>query len=146
MTFPPRRYEDIQVGDKAYKSVLVDEALLSSWASLTGDLNPVHMDEEYASQSFFRRRVAHGLLPASLIGAILGNELPGPGSIYLSQSLEFKGPVYLGDQITAAVTVMEKDDSLKKFRLQTEIVNQRGQTVLTGEAFILFRPIGSPPF
>jgi acyl dehydratase len=133
-------YEDINEGDSASRTTLVDEGMVSSWAALTGDDNPVHLDDAYASRSFFRRKVAHGLIPASLVAALLGTRLPGPGSIYLSQTLDFRSPVFPGDSVTARVTVLEKDDSSRRVRLSTQAFNQGGVLVLDGEAWVLFRP------
>lgn len=132
-------YRDLTVGSTAQLELVVSERLVDDYARLTGDNNPVHLDEAFAVQSFFQRRVAHGLIGASLIGAVLGTKLPGPGSIYLSQTLQFKRPVYLGDTITAKVEVLEKRDLTQRVRLRTWVVNQTGQLVLDGSAEVLLK-------
>jgi acyl dehydratase len=132
----------MKVGDSATKTLLITEELIQNFAIVTGDFNPVHLDEAYASNSFFRARVAHGLIPATLIGSILGTILPGPGSIYLSQTLEFKAPVYLGDRITAEVTVAGISEPNLKIQLDTRVFNQKGNLVLHGVAEVLYRPVG----
>ena len=132
-------YEQINIGDTASQSLVVDGETVEKYAALIGDTNPVHLDEEYAAQSFFRRRVAHGMIAAGLVSAVLGTGLPGPGAIYLSQTLDFKRPVYLGDRITARVEVLEKLDKHKKVILRTWVEDGTGQIVLEGQAQVLVR-------
>ncbi|MDR1545698.1 MAG: MaoC family dehydratase [Deltaproteobacteria bacterium] len=127
------------MGQAVEKTTIVTAELIEAFALATGDLNPVHLDEAYAARSFFRRRVAHGLLPASLAAALLGTELPGPGTIYLSQSLEFQNPVFPGDAITARVEVCEKVDESRKLKMRTTAVKQDGRPVLDGWAWVLAR-------
>jgi 3-hydroxybutyryl-CoA dehydratase len=142
MSLAPLTYAEIKIGDAATLSLVVDAGTVNSYARLTGDLNPVHLDEDYAARSFFKRRVAHGLLAAGLISAVLGMHLPGPGSVYLRQELDFKSPVFLGDTITAQVQVLEKFDRQEKIKLRTSVQNQDGRLVLDGSALVLFRPAG----
>lgn len=132
-------YEEFQIGQEAAQSLLISAEAVERYARLVGDTNPVHLDEDYASHSFFRQRVAHGLLVAGPISAILGTRLPGPGTIYLNQSLEFKRPVTLGQTITARVKIVEKFDQHKKLKLRTWVENQAGQVVLDGSATVLVR-------
>ncbi|MDR0881093.1 MAG: MaoC family dehydratase [Candidatus Adiutrix sp.] len=132
-------YDEFQIGQEAAQSLLISAEAVECYAQLVGDTNPVHLDEDYASRSFFRQRVAHGLLVAGPISAILGTRLPGPGTIYLSQSLEFKRPVTLGQTITARVKIAEKFDRHKKLKLRTWVENQAGQLVLDGSATVLVR-------
>lgn len=139
MTCQQLTYEQIGLGDSARLSLTVTAATVEAYAALVGDSNPVHLDEEFAAKSFFRRRVAHGMLAGGLISAVLGTRLPGPGAIYLSQDLEFKRPVYLDEVITAVAEVVEKQDKHKKIRLRTRVENQDGQTVLDGSALVLVR-------
>jgi 3-hydroxybutyryl-CoA dehydratase len=108
------------------------------FARITGDTNPVHLDESYARTTPFGRRIAHGMLTASYISAVLGTKLPGPGAIYLSQSLKFLHPVYLGDRITTIVTVRSIDDK-GRMVLETVCINGDGTRVLEGEAQVLYR-------
>jgi len=140
MNSPPLTYELIQVGDAEALSLTVSAETVNRYASLTGDLNPVHLDENYAARSFFKKRVAQGFLAASLISAVLGTRLPGPGTIYLRQELDFQSPVFLGETITARVQVLEKVDRQKKIKLRTWVENQNGRLVMDGSSLILFRP------
>jgi 3-hydroxybutyryl-CoA dehydratase len=103
---------------------------------VTGDLNPAHVNEVYAAESPFKGRIAHGMLGAGYISAVLGMTLPGPGTIYLKQTLEFMAPVRMGDTITATVEVAEKMEK-GRVRLATTCTNQGGKTVITGEAIVL---------
>lgn len=108
-----------------------------TFAAVTGDLNPAHVDETFAQESIFRGKVAHGLLTASLISAVLGTRLPGPGTIYLSQDLKFRRPVRIGDTITAKVEVVELKPEKNLVRLLATCTNQRGEVVLEGTALVM---------
>lgn len=107
------------------------------FARVTGDTNPVHLDQAAAARSLFGRRVAHGMLSAGLISAVLGTRLPGPGSIYLGQELRFTRPVFPGDTVTATVEVLEVIPEKRRVRLRTVCVNDRGETVVEGEARVM---------
>ena len=124
----------VELGATASLTRTVTEEDVQRFAEATGDRNPVHLDSEAAAASVFGRRVAHGMLSASLISAVLGTKLPGPGTIYLSQSVRFRGPVYLGDTVTASVTVTGIDLKRGQCVLGTSVQNERGDTVLDGEA------------
>jgi 3-hydroxybutyryl-CoA dehydratase len=125
------------VGDAAEVSKTITDEDVRAFAELTGDRNPVHLDEEYAATTRFGRRIAHGMLGASLISTVLASELPGPGSVYLSQTLRFTAPVYLGDTVTARVTVKHVREDKPVVTLETVCVNQRGERVVEGEAVVL---------
>ncbi len=127
-------------GQKAAITRTISEADIEAYAHLTGDLNPLHMDPEFASTSRFGERIAHGMLTAGLISAVLGMHLPGPGGIYLSQTLTFLRPVRIGDTITATAEVTAYDAERRRLRLRTSCVNQRGEAVLDGEAVLLVDP------
>ncbi len=127
-------YEDIKVGDEASLTRTITEVHIVNYAGLTGDWNPVHADAEHAAQSMFGERIAHGMLVAGLISAVLGTQLPGPNSIYLGQDLSFVAPVKIGDTVKVTVTVTEKRDEKRIIKLRTTATNQRGQTVLDGTA------------
>lgn len=131
--------DELKVGDSAQFSKTVSETDVYLFAGITGDFNPAHVDEEYAKKTYFGTRIAHGLLPAGFISAVLGTRLPGPGSIYLRQELTFLGTVKVGDTITARVEVAEIDTTKGRVRMLTTCDNQEGKRVLTGEAVI------SPP-
>ena len=128
--------EDLRPGMSATFSKTVTEADLVLFAGVTGDFNPVHVDEDYAAGTMFKGRIAHGMLSAGFISAVLGMKLPGPGCIYLSQSLKFKAPVRIGDTVEARATV--KDVIADKRRAVIETVCTVGGTVVTeGEALLL---------
>ncbi len=128
---------NLKVGDTASLSKKITEADVRAFAELTGDHNPVHLDEAFANKTRFGRRIAHGMLGASLISAVLGNELPGSGSIYLSQTLQFLAPVYLDDTVTARATVTKVREDKSIATLETVCENQRGETLIRGEAVVL---------
>ena len=115
----------------------IEQSDVQAFADVTGDHNPVHLDEAYAQTTRFGRRIAHGMLTASLISSVLANKLPGEGSVYLSQTLQFVAPVFLGDEVTARVTVTDVRESRGIVKLETVCVNQRDEIVLRGEAVVL---------
>ena len=119
------------------KQVTITEAMVNQYAEATGDNNPIHLDEAYAKGTIFKSRVAHGILLASLLSGILGMEFPGVGTIYLSQSLKFTKPVFIGDVITFHLKVLEIDTKKNRLRLETFCINQQEKTVLIGEALVM---------
>jgi 3-hydroxybutyryl-CoA dehydratase len=127
-------YDEIKIGDDASLSRTITEAHIVNYAGITGDMNPIHVDAEYSKQSMFGERVAHGMLVAGLISAVLGTQLPGPNCIYLGQDLKFTAPVKIGDTIKVVVTVTEKRDDKRIIKLQTTASNQRGEVVIDGSA------------
>lgn len=129
-------FEDLSVGMSAdlIKTVMSNDVI--GFAQLSGDTNPVHLSDHFAARTPFRGRIAHGLYTASLISALLGTKLPGPGAIYLEQSLHFRAPVRIGDVIRAFVEVAELDDEKKRVRLTCEC-SVDAKTVLDGEATVL---------
>ena len=133
-----KTYDEISIGDTAEFSKTFSEADIYLYAGISGDFNPAHIDETYARNTFLKTRIAHGMLSAGLISAVIGTQLPGPGSIYLRQTLTFLAPVRMGDTITAHVEVVEKIDG-KKVCLKTTCINQDAVMVLEGEALV------SPP-
>ena len=127
----------LKVGDSAEVSKTIADEDVRAFAELTGDRNPLHLDEEYAASTRFGRRIAHGMLGASLISAVLANELPGRGTVYLSQTLRFTAPVFLGDTVTARVVVKHVREDKPVVTLETVCTNQRGERVVEGEAVVL---------
>jgi 3-hydroxybutyryl-CoA dehydratase len=125
------------IGQRDSFAKTVTEADVITFAGLVGDFNPIHMDAEYARKSRFGRRVAHGMFTAGLISAVLGNKLPGPGAIYLSQQLEFLAPVYIGDTITATVQISAWRPEKRIVTLKTDAYNQAETQVVTGKAVLL---------
>lgn len=131
--------DEIQVGQKASLEKVISEDDVLQFAKVTGDFNPIHVDAAFASQTRFKQQIAHGMLTASLISAVIGTVLPGPGNIYASQTLEFKAPVKFGDRIKAEVEIIEKITERNRVRLKTTCSNQDGIIVITGEAVVLPR-------
>jgi len=129
--------QDFQIGERATFSKTITEADVNALADLIGDYNPVHVDEAFAARTRFGRRIAHGVFTTGLISAALGTELPGPGAIYLSQEIQFKAPVYLGDTITAVVEVESWRPDKRIITLKTDCHNQDETLVATGKAVLL---------
>ncbi len=129
--------EIIKVGDAAEFTKTISETDIYLYAGVSGDFNPAHIDESYARQTFFKTRIAHGMLVAGLISAVLGMQLPGPGAIYVKQELNFLGPVRIGDTVTARAEVVEVLLEKKRVRLKTTCTNQDGKIVLDGEALVI---------
>jgi|SRR5215211_471180 len=126
-----------QPGDKASRTTAITDEMIRTFAHLTGDTNPVHLDDSYAAGTRFGRRIAHGMIAAGLISAVLANDLPGPGTVYLSQTLQFKAPVYPGDTITTSVEVKSARPDKPIVTLATVCKNQNDVVVLEGEAVVL---------
>jgi len=124
------------VGDAAEFTKIISEEDVFLFAGITGDRNPVHTSKEFAEKTRFKKRIAQGLLTAGTISAAIGMKLPGPGCLYLSQSLDFKAPVFLGDEITAHVEIVEVV-SEKRLRMKTRCFNQDKVLVIDGEAIIV---------
>ena len=131
--------EEMKVGDTAKFSKTVSESDVYLFAGVTGDLNPAHVSEEFAKDTFFKTRIAHGMLSASFISTVIGTMLPGPGSVYMRQEANFLAPVKFGDTITAIVEVAEIIADKKRVRLKTYCINQEKTIVVDGEALV------SPP-
>lgn len=126
----------MRTGDTASVTKTVSESDVTLYAAISLDTNPAHFDDDFAASGPFGRRVAHGMLTAGLISACLGTRLPGPGTIYLSQSLSFRRPVFIGDRVTATVTVTELGDK-GRVTLSTTCVNHDGEVVIEGEARVI---------
>lgn len=128
---------ELKIGDQASTAKTISESDVYLFAGITGDHNPAHVNEVYASQTRFGRRIAHGILSAGLISAVLAMKLPGPGTIYLGQELKFVRPVYFGDTITATCTVSELLPEKNIARLETVCTNQDGAGVIKGTATVM---------
>lgn len=133
----PENILPYKIGDFAQLSKTVEDKDVRVFAEVTGDNNPLHLDDEFASKTIFKRRIAHGILTAGLISAVIGSKLPGNGTIYIYQTLNFLAPVYIGDTITAKVEVLEVLKEGKRLRLKTQVINQNGTVVLDGEAVVI---------
>ncbi len=134
-----RTIDELKVGDSAEFTKTVSEADIYLYAGVTGDVNPAHINEVYASQTFFKTRIAHGMLMAGFISAVVANRLPGPGTIYVRQELDFLAPVRIGDTVTARAEVVDVIKEKNRVKLRTTCLNQEGKTVVDGEALV------SPP-
>lgn len=132
---------EISVGDTAEFSKTISEADIYIFAGVTGDLNPFHVNEEYAKQTFFKGRIAHGMLLAGFISTVVGCHLPGPGAIYVKQDLKFLAPARIGDTITAKVVVTEVMEEENRILLDTFCLNQEGEKVLDGQAMLSPRKV-----
>ena len=139
MTMIGKTIDELKVGDVAEFTKTVSEADIYLYAGVTGDVNPAHIDEVYASKTFFKTRIAHGMLLAGFISTVIGNKLPGHGTIYIKQEVNFLGPVRIGDTVTARAEVVEVLEEKNRVKLRTTCVNQDGNTVVGGEALV------SPP-
>lgn len=130
----------LEIGRTASFAKTITEHDIYAYAGLTGDFNSVHVNEEEAKKSVFGHRIAHGMLTGGLISTVLGNKLPGDGTVYLEQNLKFKAPVYIGDTCTACVKVAEILNREKGiYKLETKVVNQDGQTVSEGYAVVKYK-------
>jgi 3-hydroxybutyryl-CoA dehydratase len=130
-----------QVGDTAQESLLITDEDVRAFAELSGDNNPIHLDDEYAARTRFKRRIAHGVFTAGLLSKVMGTKLPGPGTIYLGQTTKFKNPTYIGDTITAIVKVLNARNDKPVLVMQTICQNQDGEILLEGEATVLYEPV-----
>ena len=131
-------FNDLRIGQRASLQKTFSAADVTMFAGVSLDVNPVHMSEGFAKTTMFGKPIIHGMLTASLISAVLGNQLPGPGTIYLGQELKFLAPVYVGDDITATVEIIELREDKKIVKLNTTCVNQDGNTVISGVATVKF--------
>jgi 3-hydroxybutyryl-CoA dehydratase len=130
---------ELNVGDKAEFTKTIAESDIYLFAGVTGDLNPAHINEEYAQNTFFKGRIAHGMLLAGFISTVIGCQLPGPGSIYIGQDLKFRAPARIGDTVTAKAVVTEIIEGKNRVILETTCTNQEGVLLLDGHATV------SPP-
>jgi 3-hydroxybutyryl-CoA dehydratase len=130
-------YDEITIGQTATYSKLIEERDVQLFAAVSGDVNPVHLDAAFAATTQFKSCIAHGMLSGAIISAAIAMELPGPGTIYLGQSLRFRLPVKLGDTITVNLKVIEKIDKRKFVTLDCNVFNQDEQLVVTGTAEVM---------
>jgi 3-hydroxybutyryl-CoA dehydratase len=129
-------FEDLSVGQEASLSKTVTEAEIAAFAEISGDKNPVHLDAQYAAGTMFKERIAHGMLSAAYISAVFGMKLPGPGAIYISQTLNFKAPVKIGDTVVATVKVAELIPEKKRARFEC-VCSVNGKPVVQGDAVLM---------
>jgi len=130
-------FDEISIGQSASYSRTIGDREIKLFAAASGDLNPVHLDAEYAAGTMFKGRIAHGMLTGGVISATLALVLPGPGTVYLEQSLRFQRPVHIGDELTARLTVTAKRDDRKFVTMDCDVVNQDGKSVAIGTAKVI---------
>ena len=130
-------FDEIFIGQTATYSRLIGEKEVLLFAAASGDVNPVHLDAEFAAGTIFKERIAHGMMSGAIISAAIALELPGPGSIYLGQSLRFRLPVKIGDELTAQLEVTSKREDRQWITLDCVVINQHGKTVTSGTAEVM---------
>jgi len=132
-----KSYNELQIGEQASFSKTITETDVYLFAGISGDFNPLHLNEEYAKKTPFKARIAHGALTQSLIAPVLGMQLPGMGTIAVEISCRFKAPTYFGDTVTATARVAEKLEDLKWVKMELTWTNQRGESIAEGEAVVI---------
>lgn len=130
----------LSLGDSYSRSTEITDELIRSFARVSGDHNPIHLDDDFAAATRFGKRIAHGMLSGALISAVLGDELKDRKIVYLSQTLKFRKPVFIGDTVTAAATVTSIREDKPVVTLRTVCTNQDGETLVKGEAVIMLLP------
>ena len=133
-----RTFDSMKVGEKASISKEITSTVVEAFADVSNDHNPLHLDDAFAKTTQYGQRIAHGMISAGLISAVHGTTLPGMGTIYMTQSLKFRRPVFLGDTLTAWAQVQEKIDAKKRVIMKNWVENQSGEIVVEGEALLLF--------
>ncbi|MGL5232483.1 MAG: MaoC family dehydratase [Fusobacteriaceae bacterium] len=131
------KFADLKVGMKDSVAKIITGEDIDKFADISLDRNPVHLDEEYAAKTMFKKRISHGILVSGLISAVLGTKLPGEGAIYMGQELKFMAPVYIGDEITATVEIIELVPEKNRVICSTICTNQDGKQVIVGKATLL---------
>jgi 3-hydroxybutyryl-CoA dehydratase len=135
--FKSTSFADLEIGTEGTYSKTLTERDIALFGDTSGDINPLHFDEAYASQTMFKGRVAHGLWSAGLISTCIGTVMPGPGCVYMGQELAFKLPVKIGDKLTATVTIKEKNEKRKYVVIDCKVRNQHGKVVVSGDAKVM---------
>jgi 3-hydroxybutyryl-CoA dehydratase len=133
------KYKELEVGKVYKKKTSVTDEMVRKFAEITGDDNPVHLNDQYAATTIFKKRISHGVLVLGLISAVLGREFPGPGTIYLNQSASFRRPVYLDEPITVVIEVLEKIPEKSRLKLSTNVIKDNGELAIDGDALVIFK-------
>ncbi len=128
---------EIEVGIKKEVELTTTRNMVNMFAEVSGDFSPIHMDEEYAKETRFGHCLVHGMYIGAVISRIIGMELPGKGTIYISQNLQFKRPIFIGDTVTVGVEVIEKNDERNRVRLRTYCINAQNEVLVEGEAWVM---------
>lgn len=132
-------FDEIKINDEKVFQILITEKLVDTFGNLSGDLNPLHMDDKYAKSTNFGRRICHGMLLSSFLSQLIGMHLPGKNALYLSQSINFTSPCFIGDLITVHGKVIDKSSSTKIITVNTSIFNQRKKKLVSGVAKVMVR-------
>jgi len=132
-------FKDIKINDETKFNVKITEEMINNFAALSGDYNPIHTNQDYASNTDFEKKICHGMLLASFFSRLVGMYIPGKNALYFSQSLNFRNPCFINDQVTIIGIIIEKKSSTKMIKLKTTIKNLKGQIILDGEAKVIVR-------
>jgi 3-hydroxybutyryl-CoA dehydratase len=138
-TCEEHKLEEIEIGTKTKFSIKITESMMEEFAKISGDFNPLHMDEQYAKSTKFGKRVSHGMLLASFFSKIVGMHLPGKNALYFSQTLNFRSPCFINDEVTVEGEVIEKSMASKIIELKTTVYNQNGKCLVDGIAKVMVR-------
>ncbi len=130
-------YNKIKIGDSYTKEFIVTDEKVRTFAKISGDDNPIHVNDEFAAKSRFGKRIAHGILITSFISKVIGRDFPGDGTIYVSQQVKFKRPVFIEDKISVRIEVLEKNDSKNRIILSTDVYNEQDKKVIEGTAEVM---------
>lgn len=133
------KYEEIKINQTYETQKIITGQMVETFAEITGDKNPLHLDEEFASKTIFKKRIAHGILSLGIISSVLGMEFPGPGTIYMNQETKFLKPIYIDEKITIKITVKEKIPDKSRLILVTQIIKEDGSLGIDGEALVMFK-------
>jgi acyl dehydratase len=132
-------FDEIEIGLEHYFEIIIDEKLVEDFAKISGDFNPLHMDEQFAKKSKFGRRVCHGMLLSSFFSRLVGMYLPGKNALYFSQNLNFVGPCFIGDRIIVKGEVIDKSEAARMIKIETTIKNKEGKFLIKGNAQVMIR-------
>lgn len=133
------KFNDIKIGQRYECKKVITDDMVREFARITGDNNPVHLDEEFAKNTIFKKRIAHGILVLGMVSSVLGMEFPGPGTIFLKQDSMFRAPVYLNEEISIELEVLEKYEEKSRLRISTNVIKENGKAAIKGEALVLFK-------
>ncbi len=137
--FSEYTFDEIKIGQSKKFQVIITESMVNDFAKISGDFSPIHMDEEYAKSTTFKKRVVHGILLASFLSRIDGMYLPGKHALYFSQNIEFRNPCFIGDTLTIESVVIDKSISTKILKIESKIMNQKNEILLYGEGRVIVR-------
>ena len=137
--FSEYTFDEIKIGQSKKFEVIITESMVNDFAKISGDFSPIHMDDSYAKSTTFKKRVVHGMLLASFLSRMDGMFLPGKHALYFSQSVEFRNPCFIGDVVTISSKVIDKSDSTKIIKIESEITNQENKLLVYGSGRVIVR-------